>query len=154
MPPSKLLDTISDNTAEMDEVATAASESHAAALQSLLNSPEGRNPAIWLAAWEALVEPLGLMEYEDWVLLDTVDYVEAETTVGKPILWSATVAAAKEQADVGVLRELIAPAERGATQQNRAAAKSSTAALKAAGLEGLTKERMKAAVERRNSGDV
>ena len=149
-----LLDGIAERAAEVDEIAEDASGEHNARWQALMMDPDGRDPALWFSAWEELVEPLGLMEYEDWAVMDVVDYVQAGDVPGKQYLWAATVATAKAQADLVLWRALLPVLERQAREQNREAGALSKAQLQTVANVGPGKARFDdAAANRRSARD-
>ncbi|MCP4540170.1 MAG: hypothetical protein GY832_23780 [Chloroflexi bacterium] len=147
----KLKDSIADGTAEADEIAEDNEQSHTELLQALIASPEGRDPALWESAYEALVEPFGIISFEEWVTFTTVDYVEMDPSPYKVPVWSAMVAAAQAQADTTVLTDVITAADKHAPAQNKAAAAVGKAGLQTVAKEGVSKDRFTAAKDKRKA---
>jgi hypothetical protein len=146
-------DLIAEQSAEIDEIAEKAEPTHLKTSMDLQLSPINREPGLWAEAWKAGVEVLGV-SFEEWLLLTTEDYANMPQSPIRDLLWATMIAAAIEQANMPVMREVIPVASVQADQQIEQAAKAGPEDLKIAAKEGVGNDRFKAAKERRRGNNV
>jgi hypothetical protein len=145
----KFLDEIADNNAETDEIAEQNVEQHNIDFNLYLNDVGARDPELWFLAWQNLLQPVGI-PFEDWFGMTNQEIWELEQTPLRDLMWQATVAAARAQADTETIRQMIVVADKHAKKLS--GIKLSRGELETAAQEGVGSTRFKAAKERRING--
>lgn len=142
---------LADQAAAIDEIAESHQDTWSQDVVRALNDPAERDIAIWASAWEELLEPLGIIELEDFLMTTNIEYAQRPQDPVRNLVWGVAVAAAQQQANVAVVRQVLAEAEKQAVELVKANEELDRRDLELASLEGIGNARFQAAKERRAS---
>jgi hypothetical protein len=150
--PQKFLDLLAEQSQDLDDIIEDNTVSHRQRFVELQQFPEERDPVIWSDAYDALLGTVSPLVFEEWFLLDAEDYAAMDDEPLKAVLWQASIAASKMQADLEVVRDVIDTAEGHSRQNQMEIGKLSESERREAASEGIGNDRFKTARERRSDG--
>lgn len=150
--PDQLLNLLADQAVETDEIAESFEGQWSADVFDLVNDPKGRDLALWTIAYAELLEPLGVVTLEEFLTATNYDYALQPSSPVRNLVWQAMVTAARQQANMAIIRDILRVAERQADDVSGKVAGIDKGTLQAAAQEGIGNARFNAAKERRNNG--
>lgn len=103
---------LADQAAAIDEIAEQHQGSWSNDVVRALNDLAERDLMIWASAWEELLEPLGIIDLETFLTTTNIEYAQRPQDPMRNLVWGVAVAAAQQQANVAVVRQVIEAADK------------------------------------------